>query len=208
MTRVHPSAHIGPNAITRVAEALDALSTTEIKAQVFAAAGLERYVWRPPESPVPEAEVAMLHSSLFNELPESDARRIARRAGELTASYLLAHRIPLPFQWLLRPMPNALRARLLLRAIARHAWTFAGSSAFRYGVRGWTARALRIHLRIEHNSACTGRHTSQPSCEYHRAVFERLFNTLIGRLEVRELRCCACGADSCKFVAERAQALG
>lgn len=203
---MHPPAHIGPNAITRVAEALDALSTSAVKVRLFEGAGLSRYLINAPLAPVPETEVAALHSSLFNELPEQEARRIARRAGELTASYLLAHRIPKPFQALLRVLPPALRARLLLGAIAKHAWTFAGSSAFSYRVQGWQTRAVRIHMRIAHNSACSGRRTDTPSCEYHRAVFERLLNALVAPIAVREVACCACGAAACEFVGTRSAA--
>ncbi|KPF66649.1 hypothetical protein IP84_15535 [beta proteobacterium AAP99] len=203
---MHPPAHIGPNAITRVAEALDALSTGEIKVRLFEAAGLTRYLEKAPQAPVPETEVAALHSSLFDQLPEREARQIAQRAGELTADYLLAHRIPRPLQALLRVLPAALRARLLLSAIARHAWTFAGSSAFSYSVQGWTLPRLQLHLRIDHNSACAGRHTDAPSCDYHRAVFQRLLNALVGQLEVREVVCCACGAAGCEFVGAVAHA--
>ena len=47
-----------------------------------------------------------------------------------TGDYLLAHRIPKPVQALLKRLPAPLAARVLLAAITRHAWTFAGSGRF------------------------------------------------------------------------------
>jgi hypothetical protein len=58
------------------------------------------------------------------------AAEVARSAGRRTADYLLAHRIPKPVQALLKALPARLAARVLLSAIARHAWTFAGSGVF------------------------------------------------------------------------------
>jgi divinyl protochlorophyllide a 8-vinyl-reductase len=59
------------------------------------------------------------------------ARAVLREAGQRTAEYLLANRIPRPAQWLLRVLPASIGMRLLSRAMAQHAWTFAGSGHFR-----------------------------------------------------------------------------
>jgi divinyl protochlorophyllide a 8-vinyl-reductase len=59
------------------------------------------------------------------------AMPVLAAAGAGTAAYILAHRIPRVAQTVLRAMPGALAAPILTRAIARNAWTFAGSGAFR-----------------------------------------------------------------------------
>jgi divinyl protochlorophyllide a 8-vinyl-reductase len=47
---------------------------------------------------------------------------VARDAGHRTADYRLANRIPGPVQWALKPLPPALASRILLSAIAKHAF--------------------------------------------------------------------------------------
>jgi hypothetical protein len=59
------------------------------------------------------------------------AGAILAKAGQGTADYILAHRIPGPAKALIRALPAPLGARLLTAAIARHAWTFTGSGRFR-----------------------------------------------------------------------------
>jgi divinyl protochlorophyllide a 8-vinyl-reductase len=187
-------AGIGPNAITRVAEALAQAAPARVA--VFASAGLAHYLRAPPEAMVDETEVVRLHRALRSVLGEREARRVARRAGELTGDYLLAHRIPAAAGRVLRALPAALAAPLLLAAIRRHAWTFAGSGLF-------TATAGRpVRLAIEGNPLCRGAAADEPLCDYYAATFERLFQALAHpRARVVETDCEACGADACRFEA-------
>jgi divinyl protochlorophyllide a 8-vinyl-reductase len=124
------SGRIGPNAITRVAEVLRARVGTGATSTLFEHAGLSGYLLQPPQSMVDEAEVRRLHGVLREDLGDEQARAVARDAGLRTAEYLLAHRIPRPVQRLLKFLPAALAARVLLAAISRNAWTFAGSGKF------------------------------------------------------------------------------
>lgn len=185
-------ARIGPNAITRVAEALG----RDRSPAVFATAGLAHYLRSPPEAMVDEREVVRLHRALRSVMGEREARRVARRAGELTGDYLLAHRIPAVAGRVLHALPAALAAPLLLAAIRRHAWTFAGSGRF-------TAAAGRpVTLVVEDNPLCRGAASDAPLCDYYAAAFERLFRALVHpRASVVETACEACGADACRFAA-------
>jgi divinyl protochlorophyllide a 8-vinyl-reductase len=189
-----PAARIGPNAITRVAEALRSQGDEARTREVFSAAGLAQYLAKPPERMVDENEVIRLHRALAATLGEVTARAVARSAGLATARYLLAHRIPRPFQAIVRRLPAQLAAFLLLAAIRRHAWTFAGSGAF-------AARAGRpTRLSISANPMCRGLHAEQPACDYYAATFEGLFRALVHpRATVNEIGCEACGADACRF---------
>jgi divinyl protochlorophyllide a 8-vinyl-reductase len=119
---------------------------------------------------------------------------VSHAAGVATADYLLAHRIPKPVQLLLKLLPAPLACRLLLAAISRHAWTFAGSGRF-------DARPGRpTLLTIRDNALCRGQHSDHPVCDYYAATFEQLFRVLVHRqARVTELSCEARGDDACSF---------
>jgi divinyl protochlorophyllide a 8-vinyl-reductase len=120
-------ARIGPNAVIRLQEALTADDGAALAARVFARAGLDGHLHVTPTAMVAEAEVIRLYRALEAELGVTAAAAVAAEAGRRTGDYLLAHRIPKPAQALLTRLPGRLAGRLLLAAIARNAWTFAGS---------------------------------------------------------------------------------
>jgi divinyl protochlorophyllide a 8-vinyl-reductase len=188
------AARIGPNAITRVAEVMRERFGPGGADAVFSGAGIARYLDSPPERMVDEADVARLHRRLREALGIDEARRVGREAGLRTGDYLLAHRIPRPVQWLLRGLPAALAARVLLGAIARHAWTFAGSGRFR------VLHGRPLLLFIERNPLCRDVRAEQPLCDFYAATFERLFRVLVHRGSgVREVACESMGAPACVF---------
>jgi divinyl protochlorophyllide a 8-vinyl-reductase len=191
---MHSQAKIGPNAITRVAETLRVEIGDSRTASFFATAGLLDYYLSPPETMVDEDHVARLHRQLRIAFEAKDAIHVSRSAGLKTADYLLATRIPKPVQWLLRKLPAALASRVLLAAIKRHAWTFAGSGEF-------TAVAgMPVKLRIRNNPLCRDTRTHTPVCHYFAATFERLFQVLVHRnAKVSETACEAAGAPACEF---------
>lgn len=188
------SGRIGPNAITRVAEALRERLGDAAAVSLFAHAGLAQLLAQPPEHMVDEAQVTRLHGELRHTLGVEAARGIARDAGRRTGDYLLAHRIPRAAQAVLKRLPAPLAARALLSAIRGHAWTFAGSGEF-------TARAGHpVVLTIRHNPLCRGATLAQPCCDFYAATFERLFRELVHRQScVVETDCEACGDDLCRF---------
>jgi divinyl protochlorophyllide a 8-vinyl-reductase len=188
------SGRIGPNAITRLAEALRPQVGDVVTERIFDRAGLTPYLDQPPDRMVDEVEVTRLHQAMLKTVGATMARQVARDAGRRTGDYLLAHRIPRPVQWLLKRLPPTLAARMLIASIAGHAWTFAGSGAF----------AARIGdpvvLKIRGNPMCRGAQASEPACHYYAATFERLFQALVHRqTAVIEVACEARGDTECRF---------
>jgi divinyl protochlorophyllide a 8-vinyl-reductase len=188
------SAVIGPNAITRVAEALLPRVGDAATAAIFGRADLLTYLDRPPQQMVDEAEVMRLHLALHAALGAAAAREVAREAGRRTGEYLLGHRIPRPAQAVVKRLPAPLAARALLAAVRRHAWTFAGSGEFE-------ARAGRpVRLTIRHNPLCRGLRLPEPGCDFYAATFEHLFRALVHpATQAVETECEACGDPACRF---------
>jgi divinyl protochlorophyllide a 8-vinyl-reductase len=187
-------ARIGPNAVTRVAEAVRAQAGVRTAEALFQVAGLAHFLRAPPQEMVDEDDVVALHGALRGLLGPTAADAAAREAGLRTGDYLLTHRIPAPAQRLLRLLPPPLASRALLGAIRRHAWTFAGSGVF-------TATAGHpTLLRLENCPICRGVHSDAPTCGYFAATFERLFQALVSRhARVTETECAAMGAPACAF---------
>lgn len=199
MSAASATARIGPNAITRMAEAVQAAVGAPAMAAVFRRAGLGDYVERAPEHMVPEGEVIRLHHEVRAALPTGTARGVARDAGTRTAAYLLAHRIPHVLQRLLRRLPPRWAALVLLGAISRHAWTFAGSGTFSWRV-GPPGGAALVWLELRGNPLCRGLREAEPTCDYYAATFQALFRALVHpRAQVLETACEARGDAQCRF---------
>lgn len=158
---------IGPNAITQTLAALIALEGHAVAGRVFEVAGLRRYLDSPPEDLLPETEPAALFAALWTVLSPSRAVAVAAEAGMRTADYVMANRIPPLARLALRLLPARLAAPLLLQAIERNAWTFAGSGACvtRSGAPGL--------IEIKDNPL------AMPDAAWHVAVFERMFRSLV-----------------------------
>lgn len=188
---------IGPNAITRIAEALETVEGGPSVRRIFQAAGLDAYLTAPPIDMVDEREVMRLHAALRDHLGPAQARMVGGIAGRLTADYLLRHRIPRPAQIALRCCPPSLASRLLGRAIARNAWTFVGSGAF-------SARHGQPTIfTIRNCPVCRGQCESARCCDFYAATFERLYRRLVTPgASVREIACQARGEDACAFAIE------
>lgn len=189
-----PRGRIGPNAILRVVEALESSSGPLAVREILERAGLSPYLESPPDAMVEEGEVSALHRALRDALGPQRARAVGRQAGHLTGDYLLANRIPPFAQTLLKALPPRLGGRLLLQAIARNAWTFAGNGQFTYR----SGRPHRLH--IAGCALCDGARSKDPLCDYYGATFERLFQTLVSRqARVIEVQCQAQGHPNCTF---------
>jgi divinyl protochlorophyllide a 8-vinyl-reductase len=184
---------IGPNAILQLLPVLERAGGQPLRDQVMAAAG----VFAPPsdEGMMPEGPAARMHQALRAIEPEM-APSLAWAAGERTARYIMARRIPKPAQLLLRVLPAALAGPVLSKAIAQHAWTFAGSGEF--------AVTAPLVFEIRDNPIVRGEVSETPLCHWHAAVFETLFRSLVDpRLRCVEESCCATGAPACRFVLNR-----
>ena len=190
-----PGGRIGPNAITQVAAVLTGYIGRRGTTDLFASVALAHHLTEPPQAMVDESDVRRLHGALRGWLGPTLARQVARSAGERTAAYLLAHRIPRPVQWLLRALPAGLAARVLMAAISRHAWTFAGSGQFT------VETGPPLVLVIRNNPMCAGMSATVPACEFYAATFQTPFAALVQRrTRVREIACEACGDEACRFV--------
>jgi divinyl protochlorophyllide a 8-vinyl-reductase len=185
---------IGPNAITRVVEALLEIEGAERTRRVLRRARLDHDLRHPPVIMVPETRVTALHATLIEQLGTDRARAISRRAGALTARYLLAHRIPLWVQPLLRRLPAHPASRILLRAITRNAWTFSGS-----GELGLTG-GKPVEVSIHGCPLCASVNTEAAVCDYYAATFGGLFRQLVApSIKVDEIACRASGDEACVF---------
>ncbi len=186
-------ARIGPNAAIQLAEALRAGGAEPLARAVFAAAGRLEWLDAPPRDMIGEDDAARLHAALA-QLSGPDGFRVhAREAGRLTGRYILANRIPGPARTVLVRAPAWLAARLLVRAIAAHAWTFAGSGSFHVVGR----RPLTVAISAN-PLAVAGREAG--GCEWHAAVFRELFRSLVHpEADARETECCRDGAPGCLF---------
>jgi divinyl protochlorophyllide a 8-vinyl-reductase len=185
---------IGPNAVTRMDEALAALHGPEMRDAVFRRAGLIRHVLSRPAAMVPDEDVARLHRAALDELGYEAAQAAGREAGRRTAAYLLAHRIPRPAQVVLGLLPARLALALLLKAIGRHAWTFAGSGRFMYRTGQVTT------LTIEGGPVARHLRCDGPACAFYAETFQTLFRAIVSaEAVVREVECEAAEGTACRF---------
>jgi len=189
---------IGPNAITQMAAALEAAIGSSLTRRLFTEAGLDAHLQAPPEAMVDERDVTALHRTMRRHIGLEPAEGIHHAAGRATGDYLLAHRIPLPAQRLLRILPARWSARLLAVAIRRSAWTFTGSGRLRIEWGSWPAFVL------EDCPLCRGAREARPCCSYFAATFSRLYERLVSPdIVVHEIRCAAMGMPHCRFELSR-----
>lgn len=184
-------ARVGPNAVIQLANALrDRLGAGEAR-RFFERCGHAALFDSPPDDMIPQTVPAALMTALWTHYDHHTANGIAADAGRRTADYIIAHRIPRVAQMAFRLMPRKTGAGLLLSAIERHAWTFAGSGACK------TSGTQPFLISIRDNPLAL------PQCCWHVAVFERLFRRLIsGDAVVSHAGCCLDGGAACIFEIE------
>jgi divinyl protochlorophyllide a 8-vinyl-reductase len=194
-----PGGHlIGPNAVLQFLPVLEARVGAEETARLLRLSRIDEI----PDGScmIDEAQVARLHQTVRRELPALSAA-LSRLAGAGTADYIMANRIPGFARAILGVLPARLAEPMLAGAIARHAWTFAGSGSFR--VAGRSPLVFEIHG----NPVVRRGEAAQPVCDWHGAVFRRLFEQMIGaEYHVEETSCSACGGDCCRFEVRRLRA--
>ena len=194
---VDGEALIGPNAVSRTLDAVTARFGPEVATRLRESAGV------PPELPgsmIPERWFVRLVAELRTEASEAESRAILRDAGYATAAYVVAHRIPALARRVLRLLPSRLALPLLLRAVSRHAWTFAGRGEFAHA-NGVLTLSDAPTCRAESE----GGHTLFPDPDefggaYYEAAFEGILSLAAPGLRVRETSCVRAGASACRFV--------
>lgn len=180
-------ARIGPNAILQAVAVLDRVAGPGARARVMARAGV---AMPTGAEMIPERDAAAMHLALRAELP-AQADDLLWQAGQATGDYILRHRIPALAQRLIRALPAPIAARVLAAAIAKHAWTFAGSGSF-------TVQPGRPLVFLIRDNPL--RDPDGHPCLWHTAVFQQLFRALVWpRATVRETDCQAQGAALCRF---------
>lgn len=179
---------IGPNAIIQLIPPLQSAYGVAACEAVFRRAGIPRLLHEPAAEMVPELAVRSLFDALQQELGPAAAAAILKLAGEGTAQYVMRNRIPAAVRVLLKTLPGPVAARLLLGAIGRNAWTFAGSGRFSF-VAG------RPHvITISNNPIAT------PGCPWHLAVFTTMFRALAsGSAELSHDACIGLGQACCRY---------
>jgi len=185
---------IGPNAVTRLFAALGRAGLGDVARDIYLKAGVREWLDQAPTAMVDEIRVAKIHQGVRDALPPEQARAILVEAGTATADYLLANRIPAPFRRFIAWTPRGMGLWLFLAAIRRHAWTFVGTGRFTANIGAPTT------LEIRGNPFCAGERRAAPVCDWHAAVFERLFGEMIHpSARVREVACEARGDECCRF---------
>lgn len=145
-----------------------------------------------PKQPLQQDRVHDLHRALRRAYPDA-AADIMRQAGIATAEGLIAHQLSSRAQSMLSNGPWTIAAWLLGRWAKQNSWTFAGSAQFT-PVNG-------LEFELIDNPLIRGETADQPLCQYHEALFGRLFQLLVDpNLVCREIACQATGAPSCRFV--------
>ena len=184
---------VGPNAIIQTRKALNTLCGIARRSAIFEQAGLGALGDDRLCDLVDVGQVNALNQAIGQRLQPPLAHAVLRRAGELTGAYVLENRIPKPAHQLLKALPRAIAQRLLMKAIARNAWTFAGQARVETGA-DW----ILIHA----NPICQGR-LGFSCCEWHVAVFSRLFRTLVDpRIRIHETHCNGQGSEGCRFTVQ------
>jgi len=126
---------IGPNSIIQTVAALEAAYGKTKAETMLSKIGQGYLVGNLPKEKVEEAKFHTLVGALQKEIGETATSRILQESGERTARYLLKVRIPGIFQKLVKLLPPRPAFKLLLFAISKNAWTFAGSGEFAYTMK-------------------------------------------------------------------------
>jgi divinyl protochlorophyllide a 8-vinyl-reductase len=183
-----PPGLVGPNAVVQLAAALEEIIGQREARSFFSFQGLEQLFDKPPGEMIDQRIPARLMRALWDHFPDEMAHAIAASAGRKTADYVIAHRIPGIAKASFRIMPRSVAAKLLLKAIHRNAWTFAGSGV------------CEVSQDQPHLISIRENPLAMPDCAWHVAVFERLFRRLVcGETSISHLSCCKYGAEACTF---------
>lgn len=188
------SGRIGPNVLIQTAHALSDRLGRDATARLLwqsTAHDLEHL----PQVMVEETKANALVRAVHDAYGVVFARSVMQESGRRTGDYLLAHRIPKPAQWLLPLLPSGMALRVLLTAIGKHTWTFAGSA--------------QVHITpgdpavitLQHCPLCAGQHASEPICDFYAGTFGRLAQALLGpKGWAEEVSCEARGDSACRFL--------
>lgn len=182
---------IGPNAVLQLVPVLESVLGEQRARALCLRAGLSAL---PSDQHLMDEHPAHALHLAVRELHPTEAQAWLNEAGKRTADYIMAHRIPALAKRLLKILPASIATPLLLKAISKHAWTFAGSGEFKVV----SARPPVVELR--NNPLIAGENSDGPLCHWHTAVFTRLFTSMIRQgVYWQETECQGSGSTKCRF---------
>ncbi|NTW98290.1 MAG: bacteriochlorophyll 4-vinyl reductase [Oscillochloris sp.] len=187
------AARIGPNAIIQTIASLREVYAPDELPKLLVG-GAEVYLSELPHAMIPEEQFHALVELLTPRLGVERAGEILYRSGERTADYVRANRIPGPFRTVLGIIPAPIGLRLLLPAISKHAWTFAGSGKFSFhlGRAPW----ISIGKPVDHDTSGI----AAVLCRYYCGAFTQMLRRVVSqRIELREASCQARGGEACVY---------
>jgi divinyl protochlorophyllide a 8-vinyl-reductase len=164
----HHDGQIGPNAIIQTIHVLDEQYGSAERAALLERIGQAQWNAALPTSMIDETAFHALVRALADDPGPAQTAHILYQAGAHTADYLLAHRIPRPFQWLVQRLPRRTGMRLLLAAISMNAWTFVGSGTYQFTIH--PDPRITVSVRSP---------TLTPVASFYGGTFERLLQVLI-----------------------------
>ncbi len=189
----HPVGRIGPNVLIQTAHALAHRLGRDTASRVLQVSTHHTFDTLPTEM-VDEATANALMRHLVESFGLPFARTVMRDAGERTGDYLLANRIPALARLTLPALPTRLALRILLAAISRHTWTFAGSAKVEILL------GMPAVISISGCPMCAGIKSDTPICDFYVGTFHRLAQALLGpRGYADEITCEARGDSACRF---------
>lgn len=196
-TAVHPTGKLGPNAIIQTVAALEEALGVERARAALVRGGAGDLPDHLPQALIDEHEFHELVMLLIDQLGGDATIDILARSGQLTAEYVFANRIPAIVRAILRILPPQLGLKILLPAMQRHTWTFAGSGSFAYhsGVMPW--------LEVANPAVRDDRALAGALCAYYRGAFAQMLRMLIDpRARLRDCECQARGDRRCRYAIE------
>ncbi|NOK60862.1 MAG: bacteriochlorophyll 4-vinyl reductase [Chloroflexi bacterium AL-W] len=170
----HEYGKIGPNAIIQTVQALKEAQGTTQAARTLQKTPYAYFFDEPPDEMIAEQTFYALVHELAGMLSDHEMHSIMRRSGQLTAFYLLKHRIPQPAQHILRIAPRRIALWLLLSAVKKNSWTFVGSGQYRFTL-GSPPMISIIHA----HASSVG--LTEPVWHFYSGCFEQLLRSLINR---------------------------
>lgn len=186
-------ARIGPNSIIQtIASLRESCAPDDVRALLAGEA--EGYLSQLPHEMIPEGEFHDLVRLLVARMGVARAGEVLYRSGERTADYVCANRIPAPFRSVLGVLPAFIGLRLLLLAISKHAWTFAGSGKFSFSL----GRAPFVSIGRPEGHDTSG--IAAALCRYYCGAFTQMLRQVVSRrIALRETACQARGGQACVY---------
>jgi divinyl protochlorophyllide a 8-vinyl-reductase len=190
----HGLGRIGPNVLIQAARALEQRLGRERAGRILVDS-TQHTLDTLPSGMVDEARANALMRRLVDDHGIAFTRSVMHDAGTRTGDYLLAHRIPRAARLLLPLLPTNAALRLLLNAIGRHTWTFAGSAHVRI-----TSGNPAI-IAISRCPLCAGILSDAHLCDFYTGTFTRLARVLLGPTAfAEEVACESTGDSACRFL--------